>query len=41
MSPLDAASLLGFLGKLICGMDTRMDTQLVRVWVRFSNAEYR
>jgi hypothetical protein len=35
MSSLDAAWLLVFLGKLICGMDT----QPFRVWMRFSNAE--
>jgi hypothetical protein len=41
MSSLEGAWLLGFLGGLIFGMDTRMDTQPFRVWVRFSNAESR
>lgn len=41
MSSLEAAWLLGFLGGLSCGMDARMDTQPLRVWVRFSNAESR
>jgi hypothetical protein len=36
-----AARLLGFLGKLICDVDTLMDTQPFRVWVRFSFAEAR
>ena len=41
MSRLADARQLGFLGKLICGMDTRVDTQPFRVWVRVSNAESR
>jgi hypothetical protein len=41
MSSLEGAWLLGFLGGLIFGMDTRVDTKPVRVWVRFSNAEFR
>jgi hypothetical protein len=41
MSSLEAAWLLGFLGGLICGMDTRVDTKPVGVWVRFLNAESR
>lgn len=41
MSSLAAAWLLGFLDKLICDVDTLMDTQQFRVWVRFSFAEAR
>jgi hypothetical protein len=41
MSPPEVAWLLGFLGKLICDVDTLMDTQPFRVWVRFSFAEAR
>jgi hypothetical protein len=41
MSSLEGAWLLGFLGGLIFGMDTRVDTKPVRVWVRFSNVESR
>lgn len=41
MSSPATAWLLGFLGKLICDVDTLMDTQPFRVWVRFSFAEAR
>jgi hypothetical protein len=41
MSSPTAAPLLGFLGKLICDVDTLMDTQPFRVWVRFSFGEAR
>jgi hypothetical protein len=41
MSSLEVAWLLGFLGKLIGDVDTLMDTQPFRVWVRFSFAEAR
>jgi hypothetical protein len=39
MRSLEAVWLLGLLGGLICGMDTRMGAKAVRVWMRFSNAE--
>lgn len=41
MSSMEGAWLLGFRGGLSCGMDTRVDTKSVRVWVWFSNAESR
>jgi hypothetical protein len=41
MSSLEGAWLLGFRCGLICGMDTRVVTKPVGVWLWFSNEKSR